>query len=146
MLIRFAQCCHPVPGDDIIGFVTRGRGVSIHTANCPNVDEIVIDQERKIDVQWEFKSGKRYPVRVKIESLDRPGILAAISAGIAHGGVNITGYQVMTRDGTGHHELELEIEDLKQLQRVMRRIGQVKGVKKVERLRGRGEGSTRSAS
>lgn len=146
MLIRFAQCCHPVPGDDIVGFVTRGRGVSIHTASCPNVDEIVIDQERKIDVQWAFNSGKRYPVRVKIESLDRPGILAAISAGIAHGGVNITGYQVMTRDGIGHHELELEIVDLKQLLRVMRRIEQVKGVKKVERLRGRGEGMVSNAS
>jgi (p)ppGpp synthase/HD superfamily hydrolase len=70
-----------------------------------------------------------------IESVDRPGILAAISSSIADGGVNITGYQVTTKEGMGHHELELEIRDLKQLRRVIKRIEQVKGVRGAKRLR-----------
>jgi guanosine-3',5'-bis(diphosphate) 3'-pyrophosphohydrolase len=135
MLVRFAQCCNPVPGDEIIGFITRGRGVSVHTADCPNIDQILLDPERQIDVQWDLGSEQSYPVKVMIESLDRPGILAAISSSIADGGVNITGYQVTTKEGMGHHELELEIRDLKQLRRVLKRIEQVKGVRGAKRLR-----------
>jgi GTP pyrophosphokinase len=141
MLVRFAQCCNPVPGDRILGFITRGRGVSIHTADCPNIEQIFLDPERKIDVQWDEKTVQQYPVRIRVESMDRPGILAAISAGIADGGVNITGYQVSTKEGIGHHELELEIRDLKQLQQVIRRIEQVKGVRNVARLRTSGDKS-----
>ena len=141
MLVRFAHCCNPVPGDEIVGFITRGRGVSVHTADCPNIDQIFLDPERKIDVQWDFKSAQHYPVKVIIESVDRPGILAAISAGIADGGVNITGYQVMAKEGMGHHELELEIRDLKQLRQVVKRIEQVKGVRRVARLRSPAEKS-----
>jgi GTP pyrophosphokinase len=135
MMVRFAQCCNPVPGDQIVGFITRGRGVSVHTADCPNVDQLALDPERQIDVQWNIKSAQSYPVKIRIESIDRPGILAAISSGIADGGVNITGYQVTTKEGVGHHDLQLEIKDLKQLRRVMKKIEQVKGVRYVGRVR-----------
>lgn len=109
--------------------------MSVHTGDCPNVEQLALDPERQIDVQWDFKSAQSYPVKIRIESIDRPGILAAISSGIADGGVNITGYQVTTREGVGHHDLQLEIKDLKQLRRVIRKIEQVKGVRYVGRVR-----------
>jgi len=139
MFVRFAQCCNPVPGDKIVGFITRGRGVSIHTSDCPNIEQLLLDPERMVEVEWDERTVQQYPVRIRVESMDRPGILAAISSGIADSGVNITGYQVATKEGIGRHELELEIRDLKQLQQVIRRIAEVKGVRNVARLRTSGE-------
>ncbi len=138
-MVRFALCCNPVPGDQIVGFITRGRGVSIHTADCPNVEQLALDPERKIEVDWAIRPGQSYPVRILVESLDRPGILAAVSAAIADTGINITGGQVTTTGGRGVNELEIEIRDLNQLQKVTRRIEKVKGVTGVRRLRSMSE-------
>jgi GTP pyrophosphokinase len=134
-MVRFAQCCNPVPGDKIVGFITRGRGVTVHTGDCPNVEQLALDPERMIAVEWALKTGQSYPVRILVEGKDRPGLLAAVSAVIADAGVNITGGKMATAGGRGVNEFELEIQDLGQLKKVVGKIEKVKGVTRVERMR-----------
>jgi len=134
-LTRFAQCCNPVPGDKIIGFITRGRGVTVHAADCPNAEPALLDRERLVAVEWDQASEQSYPVRILVESRDKPGILAAITGVIAEAGVNIAGGKVSTESGRGLHEFELEVKSLEQLRKLLDQIRRIKGVTRVERLR-----------
>ncbi len=138
LLIRFARCCSPLPGDEIIGFITRGRGVSVHAADCPNVDQLLYDPERKIAVSWDAapKTFRQVKIRVTIGK-DRPGILAAISTAISASRINIAQADVrVTEDRKGLNTFTLEVSDLKQLQTAMGAIRQIDGVMGVERIRG----------
>src|SRR5205823_2203730 len=92
MLVRFGKCCSPLPGERITGFITRGRGVTVHTLDCPKVLES--DPQRRIDVQWEDGKGTPRPVRVEVTCIDQPGLLAAMSKAISSAGINITRAQV----------------------------------------------------
>ena len=86
VLIRFSKCCNPLPGDEIIGFITRGRGVSIHTADCPNIENLSYDPERHIKVEWEVDKKVSHPVKISVlAGEDRPGLLADITAAISSG-------------------------------------------------------------
>ena len=134
-LTRFAQCCNPVPGDKIIGFITRGRGVTVHAADCPNAEPALLDRERLVAVEWDLASEQSYPVRILVESRDKPGILAAITGVIAEAGVNIAGGKVSTESGRGLHEFELEVKSLEQLRKLIDQIRRIKGVTRVERQR-----------
>jgi guanosine-3',5'-bis(diphosphate) 3'-pyrophosphohydrolase len=134
-LTRFAQCCNPVPGDKIIGFITRGRGVTVHTTDCPNAEPALLDRERLVAVEWDLASEQCYPVRILVESRDKPGILAAITGVIAEAGVNIAGGKVSTESGRGLYEFELEVKNLEQLRKLVDQVRRIKGVTRVERLR-----------
>ena len=134
-LTRFAQCCNPVPGDKIIGFITRGRGVTVHAADCPNAEPALLDRERLVAVEWDLASEQNYPVRILVESRDKPGILAAVTGVIAEAGVNIAGGKVSTDGGRGLHEFELEVKSLEQLRKLLDQIRRIKGVTRVERQR-----------
>ncbi len=134
-LTRFAQCCSPVPGDKIVGFITRGRGVTVHAADCPNAEPALLDRERLVAVEWDLASEQSYPVRILVESRDKPGILAAITGVIAEAAVNIAGGKVSTDGGRGLHEFELEVKSLEQLRKLLDQIRRIKGVTRVERLR-----------
>ena len=134
-LTRFAQCCNPVPGDKIVGFITRGRGVTVHAADCPNAEPALLDRERLVAVEWDLASEQNYPVRILVESRDRPGILAAVTGVIAEAEVNIAGGKVSTESGRGTHEFELEVRSLEQLRKLLDQIRRIKGVTRVERLR-----------
>jgi len=134
-LTRFAQCCNPVPGDKIIGFITRGRGVTVHAADCPNAEPALLDRERLVAVEWDLGSEQNYPVRILVESRDRPGILAAVTGVIAEADVNIAGGKVSTESGRGLHEFELEVKSLEQLRKLLDQIRRIKGVTRVERQR-----------
>ncbi len=137
-LIRFARCCSPLPGDEIVGFITRGRGVSVHSADCANLGQLLYDQDRKINVSWEAAPKVSHLVKIRVMiGTDRPGILAAISLAISASKVNIAQADIrVTEERKGMNTFTLEVADLKQLQSAMRAIRQIDGVLEVERLRG----------
>ncbi|PWB80301.1 MAG: GTP pyrophosphokinase [Candidatus Methylomirabilota bacterium] len=137
-LIRFARCCNPLPGDEIVGFITRGRGVSVHAADCSNLDQLLYDPDRKINVSWDAAPKASHQVKIRVMiGKDRPGILAAISTAISSTKTNIAQADIrVTEDRRGLNTFTLEVSDLKQLQSAMRAIRQIDGVMGVERLRG----------
>ncbi len=133
MLVRFGRCCHPVPGDPIVGFITRGRGVTVHTATCEKA--LASDPLRRIDVSWDVKGEFRRPVSVRVVTNDRPGILAKISQTFSEAGLNIS--QALCRS-TGEdravNTFEVSVGDLRELTQVMRSIERIDGVQSVERV------------
>ncbi len=134
MLVRFGKCCSPLPGERITGFITRGRGVTVHALDCPKVLES--DPQRRIDVQWEDGKGTPRPVRVEVTCIDQPGLLAAMSKAISSAGINITRAQVHALgDRKAQNVFELMVASVDELNRVMRSLGRVRGVMKVARVR-----------
>ncbi len=134
IMVSIARCCSPVPGDPIVGLITRGRGIVVHAQDCPSV--LNYDPERKINVEW-GKSDTPYLVKIRVLSEDRKGILAKISAAISDGGANIASVHA-DRDKSGKTAVQIfdiEVEDIKQLQKVINNLNKVKGVFKVERVR-----------
>ncbi len=133
ILVRFGRCCNPVPGDPIIGFITRGRGVTVHTLACEKV--LSTDAERRVDVTWDVKGEFKRPVTVRVLTSDRPGLLAAITQTFSTAGVNISQANCrITGDDRAVNTFEVSISDLKQLRTVMTAIGKIKGVHSVERV------------
>jgi GTP pyrophosphokinase len=136
VLIRFGRCCNPLPGDSIIGFITRGRGVTIHTATCTKA--LDNDKERRVDVQWNItdKGTIRRHVRIRVLSLDQPGLLALMSQTISACGVNIASANIRTtKDKKAIALFDVEVGDLSQLQKVTSALESKKGVIAVERTR-----------
>ncbi|MDA8429329.1 MAG: bifunctional (p)ppGpp synthetase/guanosine-3',5'-bis(diphosphate) 3'-pyrophosphohydrolase [Geobacteraceae bacterium] len=134
VLVRFGKCCNPVPGDDIIGFITRGKGVTIHTSDCQLALEC--DPERRIDVAWNKQKTSALPVKIRVICHDVKGILANITMAITNSEANISSAHVQsTVDQRGENTFEVNVVDLAHLQKVMNAIMKVKGVIKVERLK-----------
>jgi GTP pyrophosphokinase len=134
VMVRYAGCCNPLPGDRVLGFITRGRGVTIHTSDCQNV--IGSDPHRKVDVEWDSTKEYSYPVRIRVYSEDKKGILAEISASITSSEANITNARVDTTDeGSAIGTFEVEIRDLNHLKKVISALQKIRGILRVERLR-----------
>lgn len=134
ILVRFAKCCNPLPGDEVIGFVTRGRGVTVHTIDCAHA--LISDPERRIDVEWDLKKKSTRPVKVRIYCNDQQGMLASITGAITNCDANIVSASIMsTPDHRGVNNFELDVQDLDHLKRVINALLKIKGVYKVERLR-----------
>jgi guanosine-3',5'-bis(diphosphate) 3'-pyrophosphohydrolase len=133
VLVRFGGCCDPLPGDDVIGFVTRGRGVTVHVADCPRV--FALDPARRIDVQWDTESVPARPIKVRVTSRDQPGILALVTKSISGAGINIGGATITTEQEEAVQSFELWVPDLDALNALMKEIRRVKGVRSVERVR-----------
>jgi GTP pyrophosphokinase len=134
VLYHTARCCYPIPGDGLIGFVTRGRGVTIHRKDCPNIDRLALDNARLVDVQWKAAGEATSPVRLLIEAVDKPGILASLSAVISSVNVNISNATVnSTEDKKSHITFILEVKDKSQLSGLTQKIAQLEGVLKVSR-------------
>ena len=137
LLIYRAKCCNPIMGEPIVGYITRGNGVSVHAQSCPNVKNLLYDPERRIAVEWDQakKTGEPvYDVRLSVEVEDRPGLLAAITAVLAGMNADIRNAEVRTFDDkTAAVELVLRIQDLKHLDKVVRSVRGVAGVLDVER-------------
>lgn len=139
VLVRFALCCHPLPGERIIGFITRGRGVTVHTVGCLTVMES--DPHRKIEVSWEDNLQAPRPVKIEVTCVDRPGLLASISSAITSADANITRAQVRTFSSQrAVNTFEVMINNSEHLHRVLQNISKVKGVYKAVRARGRAGG------
>jgi guanosine-3',5'-bis(diphosphate) 3'-pyrophosphohydrolase len=134
VLVRYGRCCNPVPGDDIVGFITRGRGVTVHTRACEKCLEM--DPLRRVDVSWDEKAGEtKRPVSIRVVTDDRAGVLAEISRTISEAGMNISQATCRTTGvGRAVNTFEMAIGDLKQLRSVMRGIEQLEGVVSVERV------------
>jgi GTP diphosphokinase / guanosine-3',5'-bis(diphosphate) 3'-diphosphatase len=136
IMTRYAHCCNPVPGDDIVGFITIGRGVSIHTADCSRIVEFT--PERMIDVEWDVDEVIPHAVGISVVTVDRPGMLAKISSAIALCDVNIREATVTTtEEQRAFLNFVIDINDLTHLQQVMKTIRQVKGVISVVRVKDR---------
>lgn len=134
IMIRYAKCCNPLPGDEIVGFITRGQGVTIHTADCPFVTES--DPERRIDVTWAKGKSAALPVKLRVFCLDEKGILANMTMAITNAEANIVSAQIKsTIDKRGENIFELNVTDLSHLTKVMNALLKVKGVIKVERIK-----------
>jgi GTP pyrophosphokinase len=140
VLVRFALCCHPLPGEHIVGFITRGRGVTVHTVGCPTILES--DPHRKIEVTWEENVQAPRPVKIEVSCIDQPGLLAGISAAITSAKANIARAQIRTFTGQkAVNTFEVMIKSSEHLKEVLQNILKVKGVYKAIRARGR-TGST----
>ncbi|MEI6305729.1 MAG: bifunctional (p)ppGpp synthetase/guanosine-3',5'-bis(diphosphate) 3'-pyrophosphohydrolase, partial [Deltaproteobacteria bacterium] len=134
ILVRFGKCCNPVPGDEIVGFITRGKGVTIHTSDCQLALET--DPERRIDVTWNKLKTAALPVRIRVICHDIKGILAGITTAITNCEANISSAQILsTVDKRGENTFEVNVVDLSHLQKVMNAVMKVKGVIKVERIK-----------
>lgn len=140
LLVRLAKCCSPVPGDPIIGFITRGRGVSVHRADCPNVTHGQNDVDRLIDVEWDYDGNERFEVNMEIVAYDRTGIMAEIMATLAEMKISILSVNAKTSDTknvTIH--MGISIKDLAQFEFVATKIRRLKDVYAVERYTGGGQ-------
>ena len=135
LMVFRARCCNPIRGEKIVGYVTRGKGVSVHAARCPNVLNLLYDPERRIDVVWDKKADDGgFMVQLGIQVEDRQGILADVTSKIAGLRTNVLKIEATSRDHHGRINVTLEIADLKHLQRIIKVIRSVSGVIEVERL------------
>ena len=134
LLAALAKCCNPVPGEKIVGYITRGRGVSVHSESCPNVKNLLYDPERRIDVAWAGEKGSSYGIELEVVADDRPGLLADVTQAIAGEGSNIRRIEARVGEaGEGYVSVSLETSDLKQLEKILGRIRSVAGVRDVIR-------------
>jgi GTP pyrophosphokinase len=135
LMVFRARCCNPIRGEKIVGYVTRGKGVSVHAASCPNVVNLLYDPERRIDVEWDRSTdASPYAVRLRISVEDRRGILADVSSRIADINTNIRDIEATVgADQRGSIRMTVEISDVRHLDRVVKSIKNVEGVLAVER-------------
>lgn len=133
MMVRYSQCCQPVPGDDVVGYVTRGRGISIHRTDCPNVLSLSRHPERRLEIDWRTDGAQHFLVRLLMEGTDRRGLLSDIAAAITQTGTNIQSADIKALESGMRGEFVVEVEDLQHLKKVMNAVRKVKGIVNVER-------------
>jgi GTP diphosphokinase / guanosine-3',5'-bis(diphosphate) 3'-diphosphatase len=133
LMVRYAQCCQPVPGDQVVGYVTRGRGVSIHRADCPNLLHLVHEPERRLDIDWQESEGERFVIRLAIEGNDRRGLYADLAAAVSSTGTDIRSLELKTTDGRVSGSALVEVENLAHLDKIIKAARRVKGVNEVAR-------------
>jgi guanosine-3',5'-bis(diphosphate) 3'-pyrophosphohydrolase len=141
IVIRFAKCCQPLPGDRIVGFITRGRGVTVHFADCQQV--LDSDPLRRVDVEWDIGVAAPRRVRITVHSRDQIGLLASVSQAVTGQGANITSAQIKTEHGRAAINFEMTLASAEQLHKITRAIEMVPGVIKVERVKHLSSGAAR---
>ncbi|HMF00330.1 MAG TPA: TGS domain-containing protein, partial [Terriglobia bacterium] len=135
LLVYRAKCCNPIRGEEVIGYITRGKGVAVHSKNCPNVQNLLYEPDRKIEVEWASTapSAEAYAVPLTILTEDRPGMLAEIAAAISEVRSNILNVEARTADERGIIDITVEIPDMKHLERVISSVKKIDGVYDVTR-------------
>ena len=133
LMIRYSQCCQPVPGDKVIGYITRGRGISIHRTDCPNVLNLDKDPERRVEIEWRAERGDRFFVHLHMEGTDRRGLLGDVARTISETATDIQHADMRGTDGGMTAAFVVEVQDLNHLKRVMQAVQRVKGVVSVVR-------------
>ena len=138
LMMYRARCCHPIRGEEVVGYITRGRGIAVHARACPNVQNLLYDVERRVNVTWAEPAGEpdAYPVRLAIRTTDRPGLLTQISGVIANHKCNIRTAEARSdlEDGSAVIELTFDVQEMKQLHRITAALKKVAGVRDVTRL------------
>ncbi|MDZ7696880.1 MAG: ACT domain-containing protein [Deltaproteobacteria bacterium] len=133
MLLHFANCCHPLPGEKVVGFITRGRGITIHHKDCRHIKKA--ESDRLVEVSWDSTDNEVYPAKLRVTSMERKGVLADISAIISQQDTNIIHAEIKTTvDNKGIAFFTIEVENYDQLQDIMGAIKRVKGIMIVERV------------
>jgi len=145
LMVRYAQCCQPVPGDAVTGYVTQGRGISIHRADCPNL--LTLSAEgRRVDIDWQEVEGEAFAVRLSLSGEDRRGLYADIMSAISQTGTNIRSADIHTKDGTVFGTVFVEVDNLGHLAKVLKAVRRVKGVVEVERREAPGTATSSPAT
>jgi GTP pyrophosphokinase len=138
LMIYRAKCCNPIRGESIVGYVTRGKGVAVHSTNCSNVQNLMYEVERKIDVEWARSTTDSFPVKIIIYTDDRPGMLNQLTSVLFNENSNIRSLEARSDDKRGGDgaiiDITLEVRDKKQLERVSAAIRRISGVRDVERV------------
>jgi GTP diphosphokinase / guanosine-3',5'-bis(diphosphate) 3'-diphosphatase len=136
LLVYRARCCNPIRGEDVVGYVTRGKGVAVHAVNCPNVVNLLYEPERRIDVEWAHDEGtpSSYPVKLTVFCDDRFGMLKQITAVISDAKTNIRDVQVRSSNTQANVDVILDIADLKHLENIINGVRKIPGVHDVQRL------------
>jgi len=143
MMFRFAGCCQPIPGEEIIGYITRGRGVTIHRADCPSAQELIKQPERTVPVSWDVAKDQTFVVRLEVKVEPRKNILADITESIADSDTNVRGADIDLTTTSTQGFIIVEVSSLSQLERVLSKIKKVKGVLTVKRAFGDGKAKKR---
>jgi GTP pyrophosphokinase len=134
LMTQLARCCKPVPPDPIIGFVTRGRGISVHRRDCTSLGELLARQpERMIEAQWGARGGEVYPVEIAVQAHDRQGLLRDVSEVLSRERINVTAVNTLTRNHVANMAFTVEVADLEHLKRALAQIGEVAGVMSARR-------------
>jgi guanosine-3',5'-bis(diphosphate) 3'-pyrophosphohydrolase len=135
LLVYRARCCNPIKGEPIVGYVTRGKGVAVHSKTCPNVENLMYEAERRIEVEWGKTAETKYPVRLTIHTDDRPGLLNDVTSILSNDNTNITSVEASTDAGrSAMIEMTLEVHNMKQLERILAAMRRISGVRDVERV------------
>ena len=136
-LVKLSKCCNPLPGDNIIGYITKGRGVSVHRTNCPNINELLSDNDRIIDVYWYEDTKGSYVVDIEIFATDRSGLLKDILKQIENVKANLVGVNSRTtKEKIAIINLSIQTENITELNRLVNQINKVDSVYEVKRKRG----------
>jgi GTP pyrophosphokinase len=135
LMVRFAECCNPIPGDEIVGFLTRGRGISVHRADCPHAKLFENDKERKMEVNWDGGEHKKHYISIKITGADRTGLLNEVSSVFTEFGANVSSGNVRSFNGKAELSFQIEIRNLNQLKQIFRQLQKVKGIENVSRVK-----------
>ncbi|HTK87929.1 MAG TPA: TGS domain-containing protein, partial [Nitrospiraceae bacterium] len=136
LLMQLSRCCNPVPGDRIMGYITRGRGLTIHSVGCPNLEALDYDKERLIEVEWDTTAPSIHGVKVSVLAVDKTGVLANVSASISESEANISRAEITTReDQKAQLDFVIEVKDTAHLDRVLKSIERVDGVIRARRMR-----------
>jgi GTP pyrophosphokinase len=137
VLMQLSKCCKPVPGEPIRGYITRGRGLTIHAIDCPNFQSLEWDNNRLVEVEWDTELEGTHSVEVSVLTLDRPGVLAKVSAGISQCQANITRAEISTReDRKAVLDFVLEVRNTAHLELILKEIQRVDGILSAKRVRG----------
>ena len=134
VMVSYARCCSPLPGEPVIGFITRGRGITVHAQNCPQM--LNLEPERRIPVEWHGKGQGARTGEINVICADKPGMLADVGAACKTGGINVTRMEARSLgDDKALLALEVSVNDVQQLQKLMRDLERIKGVLTVDRVR-----------
>jgi guanosine-3',5'-bis(diphosphate) 3'-pyrophosphohydrolase len=133
LMVRYSACCQPVPGDPVTGYVTRGRGISIHRVDCPNLLALTNEPERRLDLDWQESEGEVFTVRLVIGGEDRRGLYGDVCAAVSASGTNIRSVELVSGEGGMTGSVVVEVESLTHLNKVIKAIRRVKGVVEVRR-------------
>ena len=136
VVVRFAKCCNPLPGDDIVGYITKGRGITVHSIDCPNLAKLSYDPDRRVEVEWVNLHHGTLPAKLRIEAYDRPGLLAEITNIISGEGINIESANINTTvDKRAFLNFVVDVKSKNQLENLIAKIQTVDGIIKAERIR-----------
>jgi len=134
LMVYRAKCCKPIRGEEIVGYVTRGKGIAVHSKSCPNVQNLMYDADRRIDVQWAGPKYSLYPVKLTLFTADRQGMLADVTSAISDVHSNIQNIEARTGDSRAMIDVTLDIVDVQHLEKVVSSLRKIEGVYQVERV------------